>query len=66
MPKLIVLSKNQFPSKDASAIRYENFFPLFKEIGYNEIIVFEYGYNKFEAVINNGLYKSIFQLRILY
>ena len=59
MPKLIVLTKNHFPSKDASAIRYENFFTLFKEFGYTDIVVFEYGYNEYKKTIDQGLYKSI-------
>lgn len=59
MKTVFVLSKNHFPSGDASAIRFENLFSIFKACGYLNILVFEYGYNDYLKEIERESYKSI-------
>lgn len=59
MKKIIILSKNHFPSQDASAIRFENMIPLLKSFGYEECLIFEYGYNPYLLNVEYENYKSI-------
>lgn len=59
MSKLIIVSKNHFPSLDASAIRYENLISVFDSFGYSPCLIFEYSNNDYLKRIKHENYTSV-------